>query len=262
MCGTTPHLTLLPTRSISEHNGLNTPLVGTAGWSVDRSLERFAGEGTALERYASVFRAVEINSSFYRRHRPSTWQRWHDAVPDQFRFSVKLPKTITHERQLTNSAGELDLFFGDIKPLAAKLGAILVQLPPKLQFDAATAETFLAAIRARTRSPIFIEPRHISWAHEQACRLLEQFSIGRVYADPQKPELQFAPTPEKPCYLRLHGSPKIYYSPYSDESLAQYARLLAGHPGSWCIFDNTASGAAIRDALKLLDLSRAGLGSH
>ncbi|WP_245895163.1 DUF72 domain-containing protein [Devosia submarina] len=199
---------------------MNTPLVGTAGWSVDRSLERFDGEGTALERYASVFRAVEINSSFYRRHRPSTWQRWHDAVPDQFRFSVKLPKTITHERQLTDSAGELDLFFGDI------------------------------------------EPRHISWAHEEAFRLLEQFSIGRVYADPQKPELQFAPTPGRPCYLRLHGSPKIYYSPYSDESLAQYARLLAAHPGSWCIFDNTASGAAIRDALKLLDLSLAGLGGH
>src|SRR5687767_13604572 len=73
-------------------------VIGTAGWSIaSRHAEHFTGEGTALQRYAERFNGVEINSSFYRRHRPETWQRWAASVPAQFRFAVKLPRTITHE---------------------------------------------------------------------------------------------------------------------------------------------------------------------
>jgi uncharacterized protein YecE (DUF72 family) len=231
--------------------------IGTAGWSVDRALAEFPQEGSGLERYAAVFNAVEINSSFYRRHRPATWQRWHDAVPENFRFSVKLPKTITHEHHLRDAENELDLFFGDVEPLARKLGAVLVQLPPTLAFEASSADTFFNAMRERTVLPIFFEPRHKSWAGEAASQFLTQYKIRRVYADPQVDILR--PSPAKPhsCYLRLHGSPKIYYSAYSDESIAQYADLLTqSGPASWCIFDNTASGAATSNALRLRGLMK------
>lgn len=104
--------------------------IGTAGWSVPRSAEQFPANGSSLERYAAVFPAVEINSSFYRRHRLATWQRWHDAVPQAFRFSVKLPQTITHEPALAGAEAALALFFEDVAPLGAKLGAVLISYRP------------------------------------------------------------------------------------------------------------------------------------
>jgi uncharacterized protein YecE (DUF72 family) len=75
--------------------------IGTAGWAIGKvAAAHFPEEGSGLERYASVFPAVEINSSFHRPHQSSTWQRWREAVPDHFRFSVKIPKTVSHEQKL------------------------------------------------------------------------------------------------------------------------------------------------------------------
>ncbi len=204
-----------------------------------------------LERYASVFSAVEINSSFYRRHRLTTWRRWHDAVPEHFSFSVKLPRTITHDAGLIAPEHDLDLFFGDVAPLRRKLGAVLIQLPPKLAFDPQVAGAFFQALRGRSAVPMFIEPRHESWSAEAASALLERHRIERVLADPQLATLREA-AETAPRYLRLHGSPRIYFSPYGDAELASYAAVLrrADTP-AWCIFDNTASGAAIDDALRL-----------
>jgi uncharacterized protein YecE (DUF72 family) len=193
---------------------------------------------------------VEVNSSFYRRHRPATWQRWHDAVPDHFRFSLKLSKTITHERALIGAEAELDWFFEDVAPLKAKLGAVLIQLPPKLAFDAPSARSFLAGLRQKSAVPVFIEPRHVSWAEPEASTTLADFDVGRVLADPQLPELQSVAAGSR--YLRLHGAPKIYYSAYTSEALTEYARVLSSTAQpAWCIFDNTASGAALRDAVRL-----------
>jgi uncharacterized protein YecE (DUF72 family) len=234
---------------------VHNTFIGTAGWSLDRGISEFAGEGAALERYAAVFGATEINSSFHRRHRPSTWQRWHDSVPPNFAFSVKLPKTITHQNQLIDPETELDQFFNDIKPLGQKLAAILVQLPPKLAFDPALAETFFTALRARCPVPVFLEPRHPSWASTAASDLLQASEVARVYADPQEPGLRAAALTDGAAYLRLHGSPKIYYSEYRTDAIELYAaQLRVARQPAWCIFDNTASGAALRDALKLRDI--------
>lgn len=226
-------------------------LIGTAGWIAPRTLPEFGGEGGGLERYAKVFRALEINTSFYRRHRPATWQRWHDAVPDDFRFSVKLPRTITHEKELAGAEEEIGLFFEDVAPLGRKLGVVLVQLPPKLGFDSAVAEAFLRSLRERSCVSIFIEPRHASWAEAAASALLRQFDIGRVLADPQGEPLRAAAEAGPSCYLRLHGTPRIYYSSYDDAALARYADYMSAAAGPcWCIFDNTASGAAVENALR------------
>ncbi|WP_461160393.1 DUF72 domain-containing protein [Sphingobium sp. TomMM35A] len=92
--------------------------IGTAGWSISRaSAEDVPSDGASLERYATRFRASEINSSFHRSHRPSTWARWRDSTPADFRFSVKLPKRITHELKLQDCSSVLDQFLAEASEL-------------------------------------------------------------------------------------------------------------------------------------------------
>lgn len=219
--------------------------VGTAGWAIRREqAELFPGEGSHLERYAARLNAVEINSSFYRPHRPGTYARWAASVPEDFRFAVKMPRAITHERRLVGAQGLLDAFVAQAGALGEKLGPLLVQLPPKLGLDARTARAFFKALRARFDGQVALEPRHPSWFAAEA--LLEEFRIARVAADPAIGP--FAPAGAFE-YWRLHGSPKIYYSNYDDAFLQRLAARMS--PDAWCIFDNTALGHAAQNALTL-----------
>jgi uncharacterized protein YecE (DUF72 family) len=228
--------------------------VGCAGWGLPRDRQdQFPPEGSHLERYATRFPAVEINSSFYRRHRPATYARWRDSVPEDFRFSAKLPRRITHELRLRDATEPLDELLADIGGLGRKLGPLLVQLPPSLAFEAEIAEGFFRDLAARTPAPIVCEPRHASWFTECADELLARMDIGRVAADPAVVPEAAWPSGAGIVYYRLHGSPRTYYSAYSEEFLEQLAGELRQHSEEgrevWCIFDNTASGAATGDAL-------------
>jgi uncharacterized protein YecE (DUF72 family) len=228
-------------------------IVGTAAWSLPKtSAHRFPSEGSSLARYAAVFDGVEVNSSFYRRHKPETWKRWAETVPAHFRFAVKVPKQITHEKRLVDAEAECDAFIADISLLGTRLGPVLLQLPPSLPYHEDNVRSFFGHLRSIFRGRLVLEPRHKSWATEEASSLLSPYSVSRVVADP-------APIPQENApdflYLRLHGSPKIYYSNYEPEDLARYADMLRQAPDdSWCIFDNTASGAALVNALDMLDL--------
>ncbi len=234
--------------------------IGTAGWTIPRATaDSFTGEGTHLQRYATVLTAAEINSSFYRPHRPQVYARWAASVPAGFRFSVKLPKTITHELRLAAADTQLRTFLDEIQGLGDRLGCLLVQLPPSLAYEANVAEPFFASLRKLFAGPVVVETRHESWCVSDAERMLEGNEIGRVAADP--PRISCGEEPgasPRVRYYRLHGSPRVYYSPYSDEYLAKLAeRLYSAPPGveeTWCIFDNTASGAAAEDALRLRSL--------
>ncbi len=245
---------------------LNTPLsirVGTAGWSIPKEHEApFPSSGSHLERYASVFNAVEINSSFYRPHRPATYERWAASVPEEFRFAVKIPKAITHEHRLKKTGDLLGRFLSEVACLGPRLGPLLVQLPPSLSFEAGTSDVFLRELRSQAPGSIVCEPRHRSWFVPDVDELLNELRIARVAADP-------APVPGagEPggwrglSYYRLHGSPRIYYSPYGHETLAHNAERLVGDQAvgreTWCIFDNTAAFAATRDALTTIDFVQA-----
>ena len=234
--------------------------VGTAGWSIPRATaEHFDGPGSHLERYAKRFQGTEINSSFYRPHRPSTYARWAAAVPEGFRFAVKVPKAITHERRLLGASDLLDGFLDDVRGLGTRLGPLLVQLPPSLAFDRPLVEAFLSDVRARFEGNVAIEPRHPSWFEAEPDQVLARHRIARVAADPAR-----APGAEQIggwpglAYVRLHGSPRVYWSSYSEPFLSENAQRLrriahAGTP-TWCIFDTTGSGAAIPDALQTLAL--------
>jgi uncharacterized protein YecE (DUF72 family) len=232
--------------------------IGTAGWSIPRTAaDAFPSEGTALERYAARFRGAEINSSFHRPHRISTWERWREATPADFRFSVKLPKTITHQHKLVGYPELLAPFLSEVRGLGDKLAVLLVQLPPKLEFDAETVRAFFAMLSGRTAAAIACEPRNRSWFEHSADDLLASLGVARVAADPA-----ICPAAAQPGgsaklrYWRLHGSPVIYRSSYADRIAGYADSIRAQHnegQATWCIFDNTASSAAVSDALRLTE---------
>ena len=233
--------------------------IGCAGWGIPAAYApQFPGGGTHLERYARVFSAVEINSSFYRPHRPDTYRRWADSVPDGFRFSVKAPKAITHTKRLAGAEAELDRFLLEAGNLREKLGPILVQLPPGLPLDEHGAGAFFVSFRERHGGEIVLEPRHETWFTPEGERLLESFRIARVAADPPRAEGGGEPSGWRGlAYYRLHGSPKVYYSEYPSEiltGLAHAIQSLLHEKPVWCIFDNTAEGAATGNALAMQDL--------
>jgi len=230
--------------------------VGCAGWSIPRQYaEHFPAEGTHLERYAQRLPAAEINSSFYRPHRPETYARWAASVPATFQFAVKVPKEITHTHRLREPTEPLDRFLSEVAVLGPTLGPLLVQLPPSLRFDATIVAAFFTALRARFRGSVVCEPRHASWFTEEAEQVLINAQVARVAADPA-PVPEAAPPGGWPglVYYRLHGSPEMYASAYSAsylEELAQQLHLLSQAVPAWCIFDNTALGAATANALGL-----------
>jgi uncharacterized protein YecE (DUF72 family) len=226
--------------------------VGLAGWSNPpaKRLERDP-EQTHLSYYAAHFPCVEINSSFYRPHQSSTYRRWRDETATLFRFSVKMPRSVTHEGHLKRCATEVARFYEDIAALQPKLAVVLVQLPPSLEFNGRTVRTFFGSVPRLRGTKVVCEPRHASWFTSAAENALRDATVSRVAADPAR-----CPGAEAPggvrrfAYFRWHGSPRLYYSKYSEAQLAAFAATVRKTKAAetWCIFDNTARHAAWDDA--------------
>ena len=243
-------------------SGTGRFFIGTAGWSIPRVLAEHApGEGAHLHRYARQLACAEINSSFYRPHMPGTYAKWAAAVPEGFQFSVKVPRALTHEGALAPDAATLQRFLEESSALGEKRGPLLLQLPPKRALEMQRATDFFGMLREHYEGGAVLEPRHASWFTEEADALLRQFAIARVAADPMRvPEAMTPAGDPSFVYYRLHGSPRTYYSAYEDGWLTQLSETLRASSQSgtkvWCIFDNTASGAAFGNALRLRDLLR------
>ena len=231
--------------------------IGTAGWGLPREWQAsFPADGSHLQRYAGVFNATEINSSFYRPHRRSTYVRWGSSVPAGFKFAVKLPRAITHDQALVAADVLLEVFLEEVSGLAGTLGPLLVQLPPSQAFDYSRADDFLGCLRELHGGLVAVEPRHPTWFEPSAADLLVRYRVARVAADPG-----CVPAASRPggwpglLYTRLHGSPRMYYSSYSTGSLAMIRAALddqdAPDVERWCMFDNTTLGAATGNALEL-----------
>lgn len=232
--------------------------VGTAGWSIPRAIgEALPGAGRHLDRYARVLPCAEINSSFHRPHAPAVYARWAAATPPGFRFSVKLPKAITHVLKLRRTRAPLEEFLQQSAELGDRRGPLLVQLPPSLAFDLRAVSRFFDLLRSLHDGDVVCEPRHASWFTGRVDRVLSDHRVARVAADP-------APAPGAAVpggwgglvYYRMHGSPRKYFSAYGPADIEHLAGALRGvAPGvaAWCVFDNTASGAALANALELND---------
>ena len=239
----------------------HSPLkLGTAGWAVPAQHALLAvSDGSHLERYARCFNAVEINSSFHRSHQAKTYERWARSTPEGFRFAVKIPKSISHEHQLQDCSGLLDRFAAEVDGLGSKLGVVLLQLPPRSVMNKRIADRFLRALRGRIDAPVAIEPRHASWFAPGIGSWLADREVARVAADPARVEGAGFPGGWRGLvYYRWHGAPRTYYSSYEQAALAGLQQRLSKAARSclerWCIFDNTAAGAAFLDALRLSDL--------
>ncbi len=232
--------------------------IGCAGWAISgSSAESFPEAGSHLHRYAQIFNAVEINSSFYRNHLPTTYRRWSGEVPETFRFSVKFPRSITHQAKLEDCGELLPEFLSGVAELGTRLGCLLLQLPPRLAWDPTVVMPFFARLRRLHEGPVACEPRHVSWVQPEAAGALAMHHIARVAADPALSMCARMPAGDQQLqYLRLHGSPRMYYDSYADKTLGRLALRLkqpAEKTGQrWCIFDNTARGYATTNALSLM----------
>jgi uncharacterized protein YecE (DUF72 family) len=239
--------------------------VGTAGWSIPRdAAASFPGEGQHLQRYARVLDIAEINSSFHRSHDRGVYERWAAQTPAGFRFSAKLPRSITHEGRLRRARQPLQRFLAEAGGLGNRLAVLLVQLPPSLVFESRPVRTFFALLADLFPGSVVCEPRHASWFSPAADAVLLASRVSRAAADPAK-----APDAARPggwmgpdgdgrgavIYYRWHGAPRMYWSRYEDAWLHERARELRQLPRGadcWCIFDNTAGGGAVPNALELL----------
>jgi uncharacterized protein YecE (DUF72 family) len=242
--------------AVAPKNGVR---VGIAGWAMPATLSDKSPQAQShLEQYSQYFNAVEINSSFYRPHRLHTYQRWGESVPPSFRFAVKMPKLITHERRLSRCAEDLSAFLHSVAGLDDKLGVLLVQLPASAIFNEKVTREFLELLTGQTAAKIVCEPRSPSWFISAAEDLFAQFAVTRVNAHPVPWHCPGNTLEDRDfAYLRLHGAPRIYYSSYSPEFLKDISSQIAGdgdgHGQTWCIFDNTAEGAAWPNARSLLE---------
>lgn len=238
--------------------------VGCAGWSLPaRNAAAFSDGGSALERYARRFSLVEINSSFYRPHRAETYARWAATVPPGFQFSVKMPRSVSHEHGLRGAMGLVSRFLDDVHHLGDSLGALLLQLPPSLVYDGRVAARFFGALRRCTNVRVACEPRHDSWFTDTTDAMLCRHGIARVAADPARvPDAAMPGGATNWSYWRWHGWPRVYYSSYEEHGLqnlaAQVTDWAAGKSQAWVVLDNTAAGHAVPNALLLQSLLRGG----
>jgi uncharacterized protein YecE (DUF72 family) len=166
-----------------------------------------------------------------------------------------MPRTITHELKLRDAKEPFAAFLAQIDGLAEKRGPILVQLAPSLSFDASVVTSFLKLVRETYNGPMVCEPRHATWFTPAVASLLDRYGVSRVAADP--PPVPGAEVPAgrpRVAYFRLHGSPQKYWSRYDEAFIATLAATIRSTTNAeevWCVFDNTASGAAIENAWEL-----------
>jgi uncharacterized protein YecE (DUF72 family) len=183
-----------------------------------------------LTYYASLFSSVEVNASFYKLPKMATVEKWANSVPDEFRFTFKVPQGVTHAKDLQFNSQEFELFAETVAKVGRKKGCLLVQLPPKVNREKKEeVEGLLECVRDHASNwNIAFEFRHPSWYDSTVFRMLQGYGIGMVEHDKfqsAKPKFQHA---ENFVYLRFHGPEGTYRGSYENVVLDEYAKRIAG----------------------------------
>jgi len=239
--------------------------VGTSGWHYEHWRGRFypveLSKPKWLEFYASSFKTVELNNSFYHLPSEKAFANWHDSSPKGFVYAVKVSRFITHIKKLRNVEEALEKFLERAKLLENKLGPLLYQLPPNLHRNDSLLEGFLSILPKDLRH--VFEFRHESWLDKGVFDLLRRYNAGFCMYD--MPDLT---TPLEATadfvYVRFHGRGWLYGGCYSDEELSRWAqdikRLSKNKKTVYIYFNNDADAFAVQNALtlerKLKEISR------
>lgn len=227
--------------------------IGISGWTYPKWRGVFYPEGLVQKKelyYASrAFHSIEINGTHYALQKPQSFQKWRDETPDDFVFSVKATRYITHIRRLNECEEPLANFFASgLLVLGAKLGPILWQLPPSFRYDEDRLEAFLrllphrahkAAALARRNTlsegrawleadedrPIrhCMEVRHRSFMVPEFFEQLRRYKVAFVLADTAGKWPYAEDVTSDFMYLRLHGDSKLYVSGYTEEAISEWA---------------------------------------
>lgn len=236
--------------------------VGTSGFNYTDWKEIFYPKGTPqkqwLAYYAQHYNTVEINATFYRYFARSVFARWRDATPPDFRFTLKGPRIITHEKRLVSVTDDLTRFLDSIQDLCSKLAVILWQFPSGFKYDTTADQELLAQFLACLPSDLqhVIEFRHTSWFKEDIYVLLNAHKMGFVINDSSRFPAAEVITGNV-VYLRFHGPEQLYASSYTLEALTAWAskiRTWLQHYDVYCYFNNDYGGRAIENANQLLQL--------
>jgi uncharacterized protein YecE (DUF72 family) len=237
-------------------DGMQTIHIGTSGFYYEHWIGSFYPDTLPktewLPHYATFFKTVELNTTFYHLPKQKSLLHWLEATPDDFVFSLKAYRRITHYKKLHDVKAELLRFLHLIKPLKAKLGAILFQLPPSLRIDMPLLEQFLALLPHGYRYAI--EFRHDSWLDEAVFELLHLHNVALCIDDYAKRRTPFVATADF-VYIRRHGENGRYAGRYSPEAIGELADRIAGLIGGgksvYCYFNNDFEAAACDDATEL-----------
>ena len=231
-------------------------LVGTSGFAYDHWRDRFYPQGLARAKwlgfYATHFSTVELNNTFYRLPSEAAFATWRDVTPANFTFALKASRFITHIKRLKDSGEAVETFLARAKILGEKLGPILYQLPPNMHRDDERLASFLSILPEGMRH--VFEFRHESWLGEPVLQILHNYNASFCVFDMPGRRCPLVATADF-AYIRFHGSTWLYWSCYSDEELADWAKRLSSLAAKlkavYIYFNNDAEAFAVRNAITL-----------
>jgi len=245
---------------MEDRKGASRIIIGTSGWWYDHWRGIFypseLEQKEWFSHYTGSFDSVEINSSFYRLPFPNMVKGWASKAPQNFRFTLKMWRRVTHFKKLKGVKEDLDIFFERIRPLESRLGAILYQLPPSLKIDLDLLAEFLKILPLNLDQAI--EFRHSSWLTEDTFSLLAKYNLAYcIVSMPKFPEV--IRLTSNISYIRFHGKETLYGSSYSDEELGGWAERIRdlinqGIERVYVYFNNDYNAYAVFNALKLKEL--------
>jgi uncharacterized protein YecE (DUF72 family) len=233
--------------------------VGTSGW-VYRSWREHLYRGVPtrawLAHASSTFDSLEINGSFYRQISPATYQRWRSETPPGFRFALKGHRFVTHYKRLRDVDRSIALLRDAASALGDKLAVVIWQLPGNFTSDPERLRGFVRSLGAWSAVRHAIELRHRSWFTEEVEEILREAQVASCMSDAPDFPLWRAVTTDL-VYVRLHGHSRKYASSYTRPHLRRWAAdaEVWAREGRdvYVYFDNDAEGAAVRNALTLLE---------
>lgn len=228
--------------------------IGTSGWNYKHWKGLFyppdLSQRKWLEFYTGEFDTVELNASFYRLPKVTTFHSWYERTPQGFLWAVKANKFITHTRRLKDCEESLERFYDSIQGLKEKLGPILLQLPPSLAFDEVLFREFCTLLQDRHRH--VLEVRHASWITDKVFDIMNQFNVAFCISDTAGRYPYHEAVTTDFIYIRLHGSRKLYTSEYTTQELHTWAeKILQWGKETFCYFDNDFEGYAVQNAREL-----------